>query len=207
MSPKVSQKYLEAKRREIIAAAVKCYVEKGFHKVTMQDIYSETKLSPGAVYNYFGSKDEILAEAAKTSRSRNEQGFAKAAKKNPGNPLSAFGEIYAETLGKVNLAKVTAFNLSLYAESVDNPVIAEPLKESHNEIIKSFTDFAIKQQEKGNFNKELKPQAIAQVMTSILTSAGIQYIFNPDFDMEAYFEVYKAIAEGTICPGSKEKII
>ena len=61
MSPKVPEAYLEARRTEILEAAHKCFMEKGFHYTTMQDIYKAASLSPGAVYNYFSSKEELFA--------------------------------------------------------------------------------------------------------------------------------------------------
>ena len=61
MSPKVPEAYLTARRNEIIHAASHCFAEKGFHNTTMQDIYDATGLSPGAVYNYFSNKEDIVA--------------------------------------------------------------------------------------------------------------------------------------------------
>jgi len=60
MSPSVPKAYLEARTAEIIEAAIKCFMEKGFHNTTMQDIYDATSLSPGAVYNYFENKEDML---------------------------------------------------------------------------------------------------------------------------------------------------
>jgi AcrR family transcriptional regulator len=61
--PKVSPEYLEARRNEILDAAFACFRRRGFHQTTMQDIYREAGLSPGAVYHYFRSKEEIIAAA------------------------------------------------------------------------------------------------------------------------------------------------
>ena len=68
MSPKVPEAYLQARRNEIMDAAVKCFMEKGFHNTTMQDIYDATNLSPGAVYNYFSSKEDIVITVLKEFR-------------------------------------------------------------------------------------------------------------------------------------------
>ena len=65
MSPKVSEAYIETRRNEILEAAFKCFSEKGFHNTTMQDIYKTANLSPGAVYNYFSSKEDIVIAATK----------------------------------------------------------------------------------------------------------------------------------------------
>lgn len=52
---------LEKKRKaEILEAAARCFVAKGFHQASMRSICSEAGLSAGAVYNYFPSKDAII---------------------------------------------------------------------------------------------------------------------------------------------------
>jgi len=58
--PKVSEEHADARRQQIIDAAYRCFARKGFHQATMRDIYEEAGLSPGAVYHYFDSKDEII---------------------------------------------------------------------------------------------------------------------------------------------------
>jgi AcrR family transcriptional regulator len=64
--PKVSQKYLDDRRSEILDAAIVCFSRDGFHRTTMKDIVRESGLSPGAIYNYFRSKEEIIeANAAR----------------------------------------------------------------------------------------------------------------------------------------------
>ena len=43
-----------------MCAAIACFTRKGFHQTTMDDICEGAGLSPGAVYRYFASKDEII---------------------------------------------------------------------------------------------------------------------------------------------------
>ena len=62
--PKVSRQYQESRRNQIIDAAVKCFAQKGFHQTSMQDIVSESGFSPGAIYLYFKSKEEIIKTVA-----------------------------------------------------------------------------------------------------------------------------------------------
>jgi AcrR family transcriptional regulator len=54
--PKVTEAHLEARRQQILDAALACFSRRGFHQSTMQDICQEAELSPGAVYRYFRSK-------------------------------------------------------------------------------------------------------------------------------------------------------
>jgi AcrR family transcriptional regulator len=55
--PDVSQ----ARREQIITAAVSVFTRLGFHEARMDDIVQESGLSKGALYWYFKSKDDIIA--------------------------------------------------------------------------------------------------------------------------------------------------
>lgn len=59
--PKLAEEDLEARRRAIVAAAIRAFARTGLHATTMRDIFREAGLSAGAVYNYFQSKEEIVA--------------------------------------------------------------------------------------------------------------------------------------------------
>jgi AcrR family transcriptional regulator len=62
--PRVSQDYLDARRTQILDAARRCFLRDGFHATSMQDLFAESGLSSGAVYRYFGSKDEVILAIA-----------------------------------------------------------------------------------------------------------------------------------------------
>ncbi|MBV9722471.1 MAG: TetR/AcrR family transcriptional regulator [Mycobacterium sp.] len=57
----MSQRYRDARRRQITDAARRCFARTGFHGTTMQDVFVESGLSAGAVYGHFESKDELLS--------------------------------------------------------------------------------------------------------------------------------------------------
>lgn len=60
MSPKVTEAYREATRNEIIQAAAKVFAKKGYHAASMDDIVAESRLSKGALYGYFESKEDLF---------------------------------------------------------------------------------------------------------------------------------------------------
>ncbi|MFI7641631.1 TetR/AcrR family transcriptional regulator [Nonomuraea sp. NPDC049400] len=61
---RMPKEHLEARRRQILAAARRCFLRNGFHATSMQDVLAEAELSAGAVYRYFKSKDDIIAATA-----------------------------------------------------------------------------------------------------------------------------------------------
>ncbi len=61
MSPRVSHDHKERRRRQILEAAARCLSRNGYTGTTMKEILAESRLSAGAVYNYFPGKEEIYA--------------------------------------------------------------------------------------------------------------------------------------------------
>ena len=49
----------ERRRQQIMVAAKRIFANKGFGRATMEDIANEAELSPGTLYLYFRSKDEL----------------------------------------------------------------------------------------------------------------------------------------------------
>jgi TetR/AcrR family transcriptional repressor of uid operon len=56
------------RRQEILDAAQHCFARSGFHQASMQEICAEAQISPGGLYRYFGSKEEIIAGIAERDR-------------------------------------------------------------------------------------------------------------------------------------------
>lgn len=58
---KMSKKYDSEKSiQTILDVSTKLFLEKGFDKTSMQDIANEAKMSKGAIYHHFKSKEEIV---------------------------------------------------------------------------------------------------------------------------------------------------
>ncbi len=53
------QREKERRRQDIMAAAHTVFSNKGFNRATMEEIASQAELSPGALYLYFKSKEEL----------------------------------------------------------------------------------------------------------------------------------------------------
>src|SRR3990172_676413 len=69
--PKVTQAHIDARRQQILDAARACFGRRGFHQTTTQEICREAGLSPGALYGYFRSKEEIIEAMGEETRRRN----------------------------------------------------------------------------------------------------------------------------------------
>ncbi|WP_291048560.1 TetR/AcrR family transcriptional regulator [Herbiconiux sp.] len=59
--PKVSDDHRAERRRQIAAAALRCFARKGFEGTSMADIIAESGLSAGAIYLHYANKHELIA--------------------------------------------------------------------------------------------------------------------------------------------------
>ena len=63
MCPRTSQQFetiRQEKTKLILDTALELFAEKGFHQTSISDITRKAGISKGLLYNYFGSKDEVL---------------------------------------------------------------------------------------------------------------------------------------------------
>ncbi len=58
----------DARRTQVLDAARICFTRSGFRGASMQEICAEAKMSPGALYRYFPSKEAIIEAIAEDER-------------------------------------------------------------------------------------------------------------------------------------------
>jgi TetR/AcrR family transcriptional regulator, transcriptional repressor of aconitase len=62
--PKISDERKTERREQILASARHCFAEHGYEGATVVRLEEATGLSRGAIFNYFGSKEELFIELA-----------------------------------------------------------------------------------------------------------------------------------------------
>ncbi|WP_135455560.1 TetR/AcrR family transcriptional regulator [Mycobacterium sp. DL99] len=60
MARRVKPEEYAARRREILDAALELMHDKGYERMTIEDVLSKVQMSKGALYHYFGSKQALL---------------------------------------------------------------------------------------------------------------------------------------------------
>lgn len=203
MTPLMPEAYLETRRRQIIEAAVSCFSKKGFHQTTMQDICKAAGLSPGAVYNYFRSKEDIVATCAEVSQQRNEEIFVNAAAEGR-DTMSIFDAVMSAffSLAKQEgIAQALKFDLEMWAESTRNERVADILQINKDALMRQIVNAVKRGQSEGIFSSELDSEATAQVLFSLYLGLEVQMASNPDMDIDSYAAVCEAIMRGTFSKG------
>jgi AcrR family transcriptional regulator len=193
--PKVLPEYLETRRREILDASAACFARKGFHQSTMQDICDEADLSPGAVYRYFRSKEDIIE--AMCERNMVEDAETIHAAVATQSVQDAFNELTRIFLLGVSDHEGCALMLQLVAEAPRNEAILESVRRSRLAVRASLSDFIRRGQQRNEFNPALDADAVAQVMCSLYVGLIVQLQTEPDLDLMAYARVTRSLFDGT----------
>lgn len=192
--PKVTEEHLEARRNQIIGAAAECFIEKGFKKTSMRDICRAAKLSPGAIYNYFSSKDKIIEAIARVSQEQHVEIIASAA--GDENPLWGVARVFFSMARDPACIQSTGLSLELFAESGVNPQIAKSLTENINASIAKLGEFVRSEQGRGVINGDLDPVAVAQVLMAQFMGLNIQVFIDRKIDIDKFASVVEAILNG-----------
>ncbi|MEU0303457.1 TetR/AcrR family transcriptional regulator [Streptomyces sp. NPDC006175] len=133
---RVSQEHLDARRRQILAGAARCFAGNGFHGTSMQDVLKEVGLSAGAVYRYFAGKEDLIAAIADEAFRSIRSAFEEAAELTPpptpdvllGRVLRGVfeGQVYG-----MERRACAALIVQVWAETLRNDQLARTLEEGY----------------------------------------------------------------------------
>jgi len=192
--PIVTKEHLEARKKQIIEAAVECFIEKGFKKTSMRDIFRAANLSSGAVYNYFSSKDKIVEAIAQVSQKQNLEIINSAAKDE--NPLMGAAKVFFAMVKDPDCIRHLGMTLELFVESKNNNQIEKSLRKNIKASIDKLTEFVKSEQEKRNINNELDAESVAQALMMLFMGLQTFLFINMKVDINELSSVFEAILNG-----------
>ena len=130
----------EKRKLEILEAAKKCFLEKGFQNTTMEDVIEKVSLSKGGVYYHYGSTYEMIYDFMKLGiKYRGEKN--KTIDTSKLTALDAITEMMMERIYDENEFKsIYAIFLKLQNEDKRLCEMFENLKETNTEILSSAFD-------------------------------------------------------------------
>ncbi len=75
VQPRVRVRDREDKERQLIAAAIAVFSERGYEKATTREVSERARCAEGLIYKYFGGKRQLLfaALASKSHKPRNDE--------------------------------------------------------------------------------------------------------------------------------------
>jgi AcrR family transcriptional regulator len=201
--PKVTEEHVEARRRQILNAALHCFAREGFHRTTMQDIFREADLSPGAVYSYFKSKDELIRAIIGEMMSFVGQTAAEFREPLPEGRLRRPGEAVGELIVRfreMDLGTVherARIFPHLAGEQQRDPQLNALVRAGIDGLRKVYEGLVRAAQERGELDPTLEPEHFSRLPVALMHGLFIQLgVFGEDLDVDAYARTATALLDG-----------
>ncbi|MBD0860583.1 TetR/AcrR family transcriptional regulator [Gordonia sp. zg691] len=193
--PKISDERKLERSQQILEAARRCFVDKGFHRASMSDVIRESGLSAGAVYSYYSSKEELIAAVARSMFVAYEDGISSFDEQSPqmASPEDAVRALASRVM--VEIAPLTdgfRMVLTVWGEAANNPPLRDTVADIVHGLRGVFERVLIEWRDAGH---ELPgdPAVLAQVMVSMMQGAVVQQGLVGDLDIEAYIDTFCAL--------------
>ncbi|MGF9905672.1 TetR family transcriptional regulator [Brevibacillus porteri] len=169
MAPKVSDEYKIKKKIELLQAAKRVFIKKGYTRATMQDVMDEAGVSRGALYAYFDNLELLYLELLQFEDQQDVQVFTPIAGETSWQQVTKWVykqqveiEKIEQTLSQAN----SEFFLSLKDQQKQQsyPYITT----RYEKMVDVLTAFFAHGTATGEFKPQLPPEAIARYLISVI---------------------------------------
>lgn len=178
----------DAKRREILEAALTVISERGYRNSSLQEIADAVGLTKAGVLHYFESREHLLAEVL---RERDEA--------TTGSTPSDLDLI--DTLGAAISHNQTVPGLvQLYSRLVVESEATEHagheyIRGRYDDIARLLTEALAERQAAGTLRPDFDPATLAHVLTAVSDGLQLQWLHDPSLDMRRGFDAVLALME------------
>lgn len=207
MAPIVTEEYKRKKKKEILDSALYCFAKKGFQVATIDDIVAHSKISKGAIYNYFTSKEEIYLELInEEASSMNQKLTEKISTFNTAlEKLQYLFDLYTSS-NKAHQEHVDSiivhYEFRLYA--LRDHQLQEIIKERSNTFfIQLITNILEEGIATGEFKREIDSSVMANLLWAIVDGATFQGISTKDFPYKNVMERTRVMLFNAILTDTK----
>ncbi|EST19599.1 TetR/AcrR family transcriptional regulator [Streptomyces niveus] len=188
---RVSQQHLDARRRQILDGATRCFARNGFHATSMQDVLREVDLSAGAVYRYFSSKEELIGAIVAEVLESVREAFAEATRQTPLDPPDVLiGEVLGRVLsgefvrGRAAGVDVPRLLIQVWAETLRNETLAALLRTGYETVRVAWIGVVESYQAAGLMRDDIPAEHVARTMIATVQGFAAQRALFGDAPVE-----------------------
>ena len=168
------QREREARRHQILKAAERLFLEKGFDNVTVDDIAMAAEVAKGTLYLYFKNKNDLLLDLLHKRRSPILQAFGEA-QADATNGIDLVARLIREQQQSMERDPVELRRLFL-RHLVEGPALeSTPSAQAHTKhierVISTYLNAIERGQSDGSIRKDLEPAMLtAQIWGGVVGS-------------------------------------
>ena len=189
--PKISQAKKDARREQILSAAMRLFARQGFHRTTVPEICAEAALSIGAVYSYFDGKDAIIAALIEAGR----RGTADLTSDLPSASPAARLEVFLRELERPGRDVLNQVGVRLMAEAIGDPQRRDDYLTSYEGLVSMLAALV-----PGATSAAATPEALGELMAAVVVGLQVRKAIVPQADVSPALDALLALL-GPAGPG------
>jgi AcrR family transcriptional regulator len=191
--PKVTEEHRQARREQILEAALNCFARNGFHQTSMRDICKEAGLSAGAVYLHFSSKEDIIEETLKRVREARAARFKAIEQEDIMHSFQEFWDGYRRRLAETSPDRIWQLGVQLLSEAIWNPRIRQSMRQHWDDGEKNVAESMRSSADQGLTRPDIDYDALARLFLAAHDGLMIMKILDPERDLQKCFAVFNAL--------------
>ncbi len=164
------------RRALILEAAVRCFLEKGYHQTGVRDIAKQAGISLGNLYNHFPGKHDVLVEIATLERVEMTPFLEALVRPAPaGEVLGGFLRAYGHYLAQPENVLLA---IEITSEALRKPDIGERFIANRFEIVAALEAVLRRGIEEGEFRAVPDPHQMAHLIVEMLDGGAYQSVLS-----------------------------
>lgn len=179
MNAKTSRPELTNKRDDILAAVTAVFKRYGFHGASMRDICAAADMSPGALYRYFPSKEEMIEAVIGQHHERWAAVFREAVQ--AGGFFDALDYLTASILEQEEVDNLPLW-MEIAAEASRNDRVAGAQRAHYEAMTTAMTELAAQAVTNGELSTGTNPRDVAAVVIAAFDGLKLRRGGDTDFD-------------------------
>jgi AcrR family transcriptional regulator len=210
--PKITDERREARREQILDAARACVQEYGLEAVSMEMIIARSGLSTGAVYGYFKGKDDIISAVVTEGTAAMGRQLLPILRNPDPPPLPEFIDQLLRTVTEFGQDKRDGIDRLLaaihgWSHSQSTPELRATTRAAYRGQRELAADTVRRWQEAGTFDAGADPEAVAQLLQSIILGFVAQRALAGDADAQAHVAALDALTKAEGCDQKRRRSV
>ncbi|WP_246329569.1 TetR/AcrR family transcriptional regulator [Chthonobacter rhizosphaerae] len=195
-SPTGATSLQDERRNQILEAARVCFARSGFHGASMGQICAEARMSPGALYRYFPSKDAIIEAIAEDERERAKSTMSVFAV--PGTLVDRITNVGMEYLRSSRTSLCGGLMVEVCSESIRNSSIGDRFHQIEEDVRTTFVSALRASQAAGEIDAQIDVETTVMVLLSIGDGLMLRLQLEPETDIDKLEPYLRRLVEGLL---------
>lgn len=188
----------ERRRAQILEAARRCFLERGFRETTVEEICAEARFSPGALYRYFDAKADIVAAIALEARAHAQAALHRL--EDGADLIDALTELALIFFAAFEGERDGALLADIWGEAARDRALAQALAARDGIVAARVAAAIARAQRAGRAYPALSPQDAAEALMAMLDGMALRLALRREAGSAAAARRFRAFAVHVLKP-------